>query len=577
MNDLTGSFKELKGIGNFFESVLKKYDNRKAVTDYEQKILRFLLTNLLNVDPNTDDSSLVFILRALLKYFHPDRSGKHSDLYSIILNKGSRLAEMIKNNFSHESDDDPLIQTIIDLKKLNWVHRTEAAGKIQEEIISLKASKLKDNYKEKLLKSIIKSDNKFMLDIMIYHLGINNLTVNNDTPLIYAIHNGCNYYLIKSLIENSDINALSLEGETPLQIAIDCFKCWNDENPESRSPNPYKNIIQFILDYHKLCVDAKDSAGQTALCSIASLRNLDLSSLRLIYKLINRGANIDQPIATESGGTVRSALKAKLDEKHFSDFERLADKLAGNRFDPLPLIQSIADLSKIDKRTNGSLWHESCEKIIEKIEALKVGDLEDKDKEKLLMLIIQSESPELLDSMIYRLGIDNLKVNNETPLIYAMQNGCNDMIRKLIKTEDVNALGREGKTPLQIAMCCHEEWKRTHPFDQFRSRHINIIQNLLDCHKLCVDARDSIEGSTALCDFALQEKIDLKSLQFINQLINLGANIDQPTASGITVRSMLKSKLNEEQFSEIERLADTRNKEAGGSNSGQNFLATGSA
>ena len=579
VNDLKESFKELKGIGNFFESVLKKYDNRKAVTDYEQKILRFLLTNLLNIDPNTDDSSLVVILRELLKYFHPDKSGKHGDLYSIILSKGLRLAEMIKNNFSHESDDDPLIQSIIDLKKLNYLHRAEASRKIEKEMMSLKASELDDNYKEKLLMSIIKSDNQFLLDMMIYHLGINNLTVNNETPLIYAVHNGCEYHLIKKLIKNGDVNALSLEGETPLQIAIDCFKRCNDENPGRL--NPYQEIIQCILDYHKLCVDTRDSAGQTALCRIASRRNLDLSSCYLIYKLINRGANIDQPIGTESGGTVRNALKAKVDEKDFSVFERLADqvKLAGARIDPLTLIQSIADMRKIDKTITPGFWYESWQEIDKKIKALKVGDLKDNDKEKLLMSFIHSKFECLMDSMIYRLGIDNLKIKNETPLIYAIKDGCIEVIRKLIETEDVNTLGCEGKTPLQIAISCHKEWKRENFFRPIRSPYEYIIQDLLDFHKLCVDARDSVEGSTALCDLALQQNIDSTSLQFINQLINLGANIDQPTASGITVRSMLKSKLNEKQFAEIERLADTRNEVAGGMkrNSGQNFLATGSA
>lgn len=563
VNHLKESFKEVKGIGKFFESVMKKYDDNKLVTDYEQKIFRFLLTNLLNIDPNTDDSSLVYILKVLLKYFHPDKSGKHSDLYSIILSKGVRFAEMIKNNFGNESYDDPLIQSIVNLKKLDGLARIEASVKIQKEIMSLKASELKDNYKEKLLMSIIKSDDKFILDKMIYHLGINNLKVNNETPLIYAINNGCDYYLIKNLMENGDINALSLEGETPLQIAIDRLKNCNDKNPSRPSPKPYIEIIQCILNYHKLCVDAKDSAGHTALCRIASRQKLDYSSLQLIYGLINRGANIDQPIGTESGVTVRSVLKAKLDKKQFSVFERLADKdkLADIRIDPLPLIQSIADLNKIDRRITPVFRYQSIKEIEEKIATLKAGDLKDNDKETLLMTIIQSKIPDLLDLMIYRLGIDNIKVNNETPLIYAIQNNCNNIIYKLIEKEDVNTLGREGKTPLQIAISGLKEWKRVNPFSSLTSPYVGIIQDLLDCHKLCVDARDSVEGSTALCDLALQQKIDSTSLRLINQLINLGANIDQPTVSGITVRSMLKSKLNKDQFSEIERLAATRNPE----------------
>ena len=192
------------------------------------------------------------------------------------------------------------------------------------------------------------------------------------------------------------------------------------------------------------------------------------------------------------------------------------------------------------------------------MQALKAGDLKGNDKEKLLMSIIQADLPDLLDIIIYRLSLDDLKVNNETPLIYAIQNGGKDVIKMLIEKEDVNALSREGKTPLQIAIFGYMEWKHKHKrtFSPLHNPYEKTIQCLLDSHKLCVDAKDSLEGHTALCDIALQQEIDSISLQFINQLINLGANIDQPIVPGITVHSLLKSKLNEEQFSDIEILAN---------------------
>ncbi|MBO9481099.1 ankyrin repeat domain-containing protein [Salinisphaera sp. G21_0] len=540
------SLRSLEGVGNFLESILEKYENDDLITDNEKKIFRFLLVSMLKIDPNTDDSNMAHIIGVLTRYFHPDKSRKDSDLYSYILNKGFHLAKVVGNGIRQELYDDPLLLSIANLKKLRYTGEFGAEDKIIKEMLALKASGLKDKYKEKLLRLIIKFNESDLLEIMINRLGINNLKINNEIPLIYVIQNGCNELVIKKLIENGDVNALGLEGKTPLQIAIDCYKNWKDKNP-LEFDNPFEEIIQWILDYHKLCVDAKDSKGLTALCHIALWPKLTLSTIQLMNKLITQGANIDQPI--ENGVTVRSFLQQRLKKKYFSDIETLADNPEDIRIDLLSLIQSIGSLSK-----HHSNWGSGLEKLIEKMQALKASDLKGNDKEKLLMSIIQADQSKLLDIMIYRLGIDNLKVNNETPLIYAIHNGGEYVIKKLIKKEDVNALGLEGKTPLQIAICSYKKWKKEYP--RTRNPYEMTIRRLLDCHKLCVDAKDSNRGFTALCHIAMQLDFDSTSLQFINQLINLGANIDHPFVPGLTVRGFLKKRLSEEQFSDIEMLAD---------------------
>ena len=46
------------------------------------------------------------------------------------------------------------------------------------------------------------------------------------------------------------------------------------------------------------------------------------------------------------------------------------------------------------------------------------------------------------------------------------------------------------------------------------------------------------------------------ALNYINELINLGANIDHPIPGSGTVRTLLKDKLNWDQFADIENLAN---------------------
>ncbi|WP_422137991.1 ankyrin repeat domain-containing protein [Endozoicomonas sp. ALC020] len=333
--NLKESLKELKGVGNFIKSIISKIYDRVTITDNEKKIYKFLLSNILKIDQNTDNSDVEYIIRTLIRYLHPDKClGKNSDLYSCILSNGFDIIKQINNlwdvdktensrsqkGISHELTIDSLIESIANLNKIDNCYRLKTYEKIKKEMLALKASDLKDNHKEELLMTIIQTDSSSLLKIMINRLCINNLKINNETPLIYAIQNSA-VEIVKILIEKEDINALSLEGKTPLQIAIDCYKKKKDQIFTSCLPA----IILFISDYHKLSVDAKDSDGKTALCHIAFQEKIDPNSLLIIKKLISLGANIDQPIMPDI--TVRSFLKGKINKNKFYDIETLADNL----------------------------------------------------------------------------------------------------------------------------------------------------------------------------------------------------------------------------------------------------------
>ncbi|WP_422413752.1 MULTISPECIES: ankyrin repeat domain-containing protein [unclassified Endozoicomonas] len=557
--NLKESLRELKGVGNYIESILNKVENGVTITDNEKTIFKFLLANILKIDQNSDNSNVEYIIKTLTKYFHPDRcSGKNSDLYSCILSNGLRIIDHIKilwdvektensrsqKGISHELTIDSLIESTANLKKLSGLDRFEAYEKIRKEILAIKASVLKDNYKERLFMSIIQADSSDLMELIINRLGINNLKVNNETPLIYAIQNAA-VKVVRILIEKQDINAPGLEGKTPLQVAIDCYKKRKDKDTDRNCTSDFTRIIQSLLDCHKLCVDAKDFRGKTALCHIAHQKKIDSTSFEIINKLITLGGNIDQPIMPDI--TVRSFLKGKLKKQEFYDIETLADNLEDFRNGRFPLIPSIAKLNTLTSMDR----FEAYEIIRKEMLSLKASDLKDNYKERLLMSIIQADSSDLMEIMINRLSINNLKVNNETPLIYAIQNTAVKVVKILIEKEDINAPGLKGITPLQVAIDCYKKSKDRNANSDFTE----IIQSLLDSHKLCVDAKDS-EGKTALGHIALQIKINSTSLEIINKLINLGANIDQPIKYDITVRSFIKRKLNEQQFYDIETLAD---------------------
>ena len=224
------------------------------------------------------------------------------------------------------------------------------------------------------------------------------------------------------------------------------------------------------------------------------------------------------------------------------------------------LIESISRLDRCDTTE----YKLNLRKVIHGIITWKTLYKQNTYKEKLLKLIIEKCDPDLLEfSMIVRLDFDikQLKPEGETPLIYALQlNTTYDhpwrysgAIIKILMENDINTLGLEGKNPLQIAV---ENFIKF-PARSTLSAHMNIINLLLDCPKLCVDGKDS-DDLTALCYIAKLDEIDERYLELIKKMINLGANIDHPISDHETVRTLFSKKLNSDKFAELETLADNR-------------------
>ena len=431
---LKESLREIKGVGSFLESILEKNDKKdplNPITDNEKKIFRFLLVSILKIDPNTDNSKIVYIIKVLTKYFHPDKSKKDSDLYSCILSKGFRIAKVIENCISQDSPVNSLILSIANLKKFQYLDRVNAEEKIRKEMLAFKPGDLKDSDKEKLLMSIIKFNERDLLDIMINRLGINNLKLNNETPLIYALQNGGDEDVIKKLIEKGDINALGLEGKTPLQIAICGYKEWKEEHPRASVRNPYEKTIECLLDCHKLCVDAKDSRkGFTALCYIVLQPKIDSTSLQFINQLINLGANIDHSYV--SGVTVRSLLKKKLNEEQFSDIEILADNLEdirnGVKFHGDEIVELIDEFNKAHYSVYTAL-----EKVREAIINKKTLRQKKSCRKTVLMAVIEADAVSFIKLLLKRhdFTLDQLTTEGDTPLDYARKKGADNIIKYL--------------------------------------------------------------------------------------------------------------------------------------------------
>ena len=224
------------------------------------------------------------------------------------------------------------------------------------------------------------------------------------------------------------------------------------------------------------------------------------------------------------------------------------------------LIESISRLDRCDTTE----YKLNLGKVIHGITTWKTLYKQNTYKEKLLKLIIEKCDPDLLEFlMIVRLDFDikQLKPEGETPLIYALQlNTTYDhpwrysgAIIKILMENDINTLGLEGKNPLQIAV---ENFIKF-PARWILSAHMNIINLLLDCPKLCVDGKDS-DDLTALCYIAKLDEIDERYLELIKKMINLGANIDHPISDHETVRTLFSKKLNSDKFAELETLADNR-------------------
>ena len=218
------------------------------------------------------------------------------------------------------------------------------------------------------------------------------------------------------------------------------------------------------------------------------------------------------------------------------------------------LIKKISQLNKLGY--TGKFW--AREEIKKELQSLKTLNQKDNYKEDLLLVTIKYDESGILETLINRgdFNINELKINNETPLIYAIQNKSLDVIKLLTAMQDINITGLEGKTPLQIAIACYYRYAEKRYFIHCDNNpYIPVIESLLACDNLNVDSMDSI-GMTALCHIALLPQLHSSSLQFIEKLIHRGANIDQPVQGHETVRSLLGKKLKQDQFSNLEILAD---------------------
>ena len=219
------------------------------------------------------------------------------------------------------------------------------------------------------------------------------------------------------------------------------------------------------------------------------------------------------------------------------------------------LLEAIASLSSLDDTSAAELF----DKIRIVLQSLDLPYQEDSFKENLLKLTIKSDNFQFLEMLLNQLDFDisQVKIGNETPLIYAIQTADSrgrTAIIEALMNNDTNTLGLKGKTPLQIAIDHYQKFPHERIFDPGYPFQ-RAIRSLLHCPNLCVDSEDST-GLTALCYFALFPEINLLSLNFISELINLGANIDHPIPGSGTVRTLLKDKLNRDQFADIENLAN---------------------
>ena len=158
----------------------------------------------------------------------------------------------------------------------------------------------------------------------------------------------------------------------------------------------------------------------------------------------------------------------------------IKEKLETNSFDFFDdhLIVSIAKLNKLEPITQ----HWAREKIREELLTIKTLNQQDIYKEKLLKEIIQSSESGLLKILMNRVDFDinQLEINGETPLIYALEleadHNRESVIRILVENENyINTLSLKGKTPLQIAIDCHLKCELL----WLLSSHINIINILL--------------------------------------------------------------------------------------------------
>ena len=366
--------KNMADIGKFFDSILKKHSNNQPISDPDKKVFKFLITGVFKMDHNLDARKSSKIVRTLLLYFHPDKlGGRKTDLYSIIISKGSNLNKAINDLWdieikrspdsskyptnrnriypfsksgtgrvsemkasdqvpSQDFSDDYFIKSIKELDRDFVTKHRWRSNRIGIELQNLSTLNQQKIYQEKLLKVIIEKCEPDLLKILMDRedFDIKQLKPEGEIPLIYTIqlrttyshswnHSGA---VIKILMEN-DINTLGLKGKKPLQIAVENFiGC-----PARWILSARENIVNLLLDCPKLCVDGMDSDGLTALCYIAKLDEIDERYLELIKKMVNLGANIDHPISDHE--TVRTLFGKKLNPDKFAELETLADNCKG--------------------------------------------------------------------------------------------------------------------------------------------------------------------------------------------------------------------------------------------------------
>lgn len=502
-------------IGDFFEAILKKHSKKQHITDNEKETFKYLITGLFKMDQNLDAKNVSKILTTFTKFFHPDRTKHECDLYKCILNKERRIHKAIediwniqdttiqpypkKNTYNlHENQ---LIKKISQLNKLGYVNKFWAQKEIKKELQSLKTLNRKDNYKEDLLLVTIKYDESGILETLINRgdFNINELKINNETPLIYAIQN-ISLDVIKLLTEMQDINIPGLEGKTPLQIAIACYYKYAEKRYFIRwSENPYIPVIESLLACDNLNVDSMDSIGMTALCHIALLPQLHLSSLQFMEKLIHRGANIDQPV--QGHETVRSLLEKKLKQDQFSNLEILADNLEDIRNGVKFHGDEIVELIDKYNKTHGPLQQfHAYKKVEETINTTKTLQQKKSCRRTVLMAAIESKTVSFIERLLNRkdFTIDQLTTNGETPLNYAIQKGSYNIVKFLIDSAmaNINTLGIDNQTPLQRAIKCYKD--HNYQYDPYsyhgipnpKNPYLPIVKFLYSCEDIQISEMD---------------------------------------------------------------------------------------
>lgn len=441
--------KTFEDAGKFFDIVLEKYENNKPVTDNEKIVFKLLLTGMFKMDHSLDTANSFCILWELSKYFHPDKCDLKGDLYPCILSKGPRLAKAISGlwdvEIKEKSDsdsfgcsDDHLIESIAKLNKLEPAAQHWARQKIRKELLTTKTLDQQDIYKENLLKAIIQNSESGLLKILMNRVDfdINQMKINGETPLIYALELRADHrreLVIRILMGNENfINTHNLKGKTPLQIAIDrhvkCRPAWLLDS--------HINIINILLDSPKLSVDGKDSDGLTALCHITLFPKIDSQYLDFIKKLINLGANIDQPIP--SLGTVRTLLGKKLNPDQFADMEILADNQAdirrGIEFHGDEIVRLIHRY-KHNTTGHGRISMEITKAIVNSKTLLQNKSV----KKTVLMAAIESNNVTFVELLLKRsdFTVNQLTPDGDTPLSYANKIGASDDIVRIL-SENLN-------------------------------------------------------------------------------------------------------------------------------------------